>query len=700
MVPPAPTQALAMHRAGRLDDAAPLYEDAVARSPRDRDLLYLAGLCQMERGDLAAGMRHMRALLRLDPRHAPAHHALGKALVLGGDAARGETHLKKALALDAGLADSRLELGNIAMAAGQFLRAERLWRDGIRIDGNDARFWTNLGETLRRQGRDGDAFQAWQRALSLDPDQAEACVNAALYLANRHRGPDAVAMLEAALRRAPKRPELHAALGAVEVHRARFEEGTVALEAALALRPGDTRSAVRLAQAAQHLCDWDRLDALMPAIADDVAAARAGRPCAVTPFQTFGLKLGEADRQAVARAAARVREASVRETRRALGFRRRAEPKARMHLGYLSCDWRNHPNAHVAAGLFAHHDRAAFETTVLSTGPDDGSEFLAEIRAGCDRFVDLAEYDDRGAAQAIHALGIDILIDVQGLTRLARADIPALRPAPVQVLYQAFCGTMGAPWIDYLIVDRTVVPEGSRPFYDEAPVWMPDCYMVGNGAMRIAEPGPGRAEEGLPGDAVVFCSFAGGFKIGRAVFASWMRILDRVPGAVLWLLGERPALTGNLRRAAAAAGIDPARLVFAERRPKAEHLARHRHADLFLDTTHYSGHVSAMDSLFVAVPVLALPGDAFTGRVSASFLKVLGLDGELVCADAGEYESRAVALGNDPAALAALRARLEEAVRTTPLFDTKRWVRNVERGYRAMWDIAAAGEKPRPIALD
>jgi protein O-GlcNAc transferase len=270
----------------------------------------------------------------------------------------------------------------------------------------------------------------------------------------------------------------------------------------------------------------------------------------------------------------------------------------------------------------------------------------------------------------------------------------------VQVLYQAFCGTTGAPWIDYLVVDRIVVPEASRPFYDEALVTMPHCYMIANDAMRLADPGPTRADEGLPENSVVFCSFAGGFKITREIFASWMRILAAVPGSVLWLLGERDAQTANIRRAAAAAGIDPGRLVFADRVTKDHHLARHRLADLFLDTTYYSGHVSALDSLFVATPVLALPGEAFTGRVAKSFLTVLGLADELVCSDGAEYEARAIALGNDRAALADLRARLAQAVKTTPLFDTAGWVRDMERAYRRMWDIAVAGEPPHDFALD
>ena len=258
---------------------------------------------------------------------------------------------------------------------------------------------------------------------------------------------------------------------------------------------------------------------------------------------------------------------------------------------------------------------------------------------------------------------------------------------------------MAAPWIDYLIVDRIVVPPASRRHYSEALVTLPGCYMVANNTAPVAKRAPSRKDEGLPAEGVVFCSFCNGFKITRRIFDLWMRVLAQVPGAVLWLRRGPAAMQENLRAAAASQGVDPARLVFARRYPeKADHLSRHRLAELFLDTPIYGGHVSALDSLWVGTPLLTRRGETFAARVGASYLTHLGME-ELIVPDDEAYEAMAVALGRDPARLAILHRKLRAKLSTQPLFDTAGWVAGIEHAYQAIWAKHAAGLPPQDIEI-
>ena len=689
-------KAIALHRQGDLAEAAPVYEAALRRSPRDPDILYHIGLCRLETGEWAEGARHMRALLKLEPRNGAAHHALGKALVLMGKAAAGRRHFETALECDAGLIDSRIELADLALEAGRLDRAESLYRDAVARHPSDARLWNNLGKVSRLQCRQGEARDAWMRAVALDGKLVEPRCNLALLEAREGRVGDGIAHLRDALVLNPDDAELHDHLGLLEFFRGRYEGAADALETATRLRPGFRRAEVHLAQARQYLCDWDGLDALMGAVRDEIDRAMARAPCQVSPFFALTLPVDEAARTAVAAAQARKREDAVAPLRPAMKFRFTAHEKDRLHVGYLSADWRDHPAAHLACGLFRHHDRARFEISVLSIGPDDGSDYLRRIRDGADRFVDLGAEDDRGAAHTIHRLGVDILLDVQGFMGAARPDILALRPSPIQVSYLTHLGSMGAGWLDYMIVDRVMVRPEDRAHYTEALVYMPHCYQVNDDEARIADPPPPRAAEGLPEDGMVYCAILGGHKITREIFAVWMRILKRAPGSVLWLAGGK-RLGDNLRRAARDHGVDDGRLVFAGRVPdKADHLARLRLADLFLDAPIYGAHSSAVDCLWAGVPVLTRPGPVFSSRGAATLLTTLGLD-ELIADTFEDYEDIAVALGHDGEARRTLRERVAQRRGAAPLYGTADWVRDVERSYEEMWSIHCRGEAPRDI---
>jgi predicted O-linked N-acetylglucosamine transferase (SPINDLY family) len=318
---------------------------------------------------------------------------------------------------------------------------------------------------------------------------------------------------------------------------------------------------------------------------------------------------------------------------------------------------------------------------------------------GFDRFVDIAALSHRTAAQRIHDDQVDILVDLKGYTHAARPQIAAYRPAPVQVSYLGYPATMGAAFIDYAIVDRIVVPAEQQKFFSEKLVHLPGCYQVNDSRRDVPLSAPSRGDCGLPPDGLVLCSFNGSFKLTPKFFEVWMRLLVAVPGSVLWLLGSDELIGRNLRREAEHRGVDPGRLVMAPVVSYPDHLARHRHADLFLDTLPCNAHTTASDALWAGLPVLTCVGDTFAGRVAASLLTAVGMP-ELITGSIAEYEQTAVNLARDPRRLSALRDRLRRARDTSVLFDPARSARHLEAAFVRMWAAWQAGLPPAAFAIE
>ncbi len=371
---------------------------------------------------------------------------------------------------------------------------------------------------------------------------------------------------------------------------------------------------------------------------------------------------------------------------------------SRLRLGYLSAELRTHPIPCLVAQLFEEHDRSCFEVFAFSYGDDDGTPMRRRLEQAFDGFFDVRGLSDEAIARRIREQEIDIMVDLTGHTAGSRLEILASRPAPVQLHYIGHPGTLGADFIDYLIVDPFVVPAEEQQHYSEALVYLSQCYQA-NDRKRIARRSPThRAEAGLPADGFVFCCFNQTYKITPPCFDVWMRLLHAVPGSVLWLLADNRWAEDNLRREAAARGVSPERLVFAPRLAAPEHLARHRLADLFLDTFPYNAHTTASDALWMGLPVLTCAGRGFASRVAGSLLHAVGLP-ELVTHDLAEYERLALTLARDPARLVALRRHLDAVRTTAPLFDIDRTRREIEQAYQQMWELAQRGEAPRSIGL-
>ncbi len=539
-----------------------------------------------------------------------------------------------------------------------------------------------------------------------DLDGAIALCQAILRLDDRHYGAlyllgsvlgekkeldDAAAALARAIAVDPSRPLAHVNLATVLRGMGRHAEALASLERARAAKPDLAYLQGDIWQVRQHLCDWSESATASERIREAIAA---GEPAA-SPFDALAITRSDA----LNRQAAEIYVASeFQESPRPAAFARVARGD-KIRLGYFSSDLRDHATARLMAGVFERHDKTRFEVSAFSFGPSSaGDEMTKRLTAAFDRFFDVRDRSDQQIADQARSQGLDVAIDLNGFTELHRFGIFARRAAPIQVGYLGFPGTTGAPFIDYLIADRVVVPQSQRIHFSERIVRLPYTYHPCDRTREIAAETPSRASLSLPESGFVFCCFNNSYKIMPDVFDSWMRILRRTPGSVLWLLRDSEPVAQNLRREAEARGIDPNRLAFAGRMPIAQHLARHRQAGLFLDTLPYNAHTTASDALWAGLPVLTRIGETFAGRVAASELTAIGLP-EMIARSQAEYEDMAVDLASNPDRLAAVKAKLANNRLTTPLFDTELFTRDLERVFAAMCERRRLGLPPEDIDL-
>ena len=569
--------------------------------------------------------------------------------------------------------------------AREFAAAEEKLRAVLALAPERVSVLVNLAAAQYHQFRTAEAAELAERALALAPDDVEALVLLGLCRTRQRARDAAVSCFDRALALAPGHPE--ALLGRAHAL-GRPDLVAEAQEAAFARDPDAPEVLGALIGARMQACDWSGIEALW---AQAIAGIRAGKPVA-EPFLVASVPgVTPADQLAVARA-------FVARNYPAEAPRWFAAPASgqRIRLAYLSADFRNHATSMLAAGMFEAHDRARFETIAISYGFDDGSALRARTEAAFDRFIDVRDRSDRDIADLIRELSVDIAVDLGGFTTNNRTGALASRPAPVQIGFLGFPATTGMAAVDYIVADATVVPPGAERFYQEAVIRMPDCYQVNDDKRPIDPATPTRHEAGLPDKGFVFCAFGNSFKITPAVFDIWMRLLRAVEGSVLWLIGGSAVAEENLRREASARGVAPERLVFAPRTDNAQHLARQRLADLFVDTFPYNGHTTASDALYAGLPVVTTLGDTFASRVAASLLRAVGLP-ELIAETPEGYEKLALRLARDPEALAAVRAKLAAKLESAPLFDTARFTRNLEAAYAEALARSRAGKPPAAI---
>jgi protein O-GlcNAc transferase len=648
-------EARALHRAGRLEEAARLVGDVLHANARDGEALQLLALVQIDRGRFDAAAR----LLDETTKHVGESATM---LFAQGRVAQGlNRHVEalglfdRALAADPELAEAQLCRANAFLALGRFPNAIAAYDAYLAHDPDSAEAWHNRAVSLCKTDRFAESLPSFDRAVGLSPGVAAGW---------RNRG---TALLQLK----------------------RFEAAIGDLEEALRLDPALAYARGYLMLARLGCCDWRGLEQARARITADV---RAGRP-AIPPFANLFISRDVVDQ---AHCAALWLKETV--SPRAPSWRGERYDHDKIRVAYVSGDLREHPVGLLLAGVLDQHDHGAFEVSAYSFGPDDGSALRARIAAATD-FVDVRRLSDLEIAQRLRTDETDIVVDLMGLTEGCRCGIFAFRPAPAQVSFLGYPATQAAPWMDYVLADRTVIPEADARFYRECIAWLPHCYMPADDARPIG-PVPGRAEAGLPERGPVFAAFNKTERVQPEMFGVWMRILSAVEGSVLWLADGGPEMRRNLAREAQARGVHSARLLFAPYvAANADHLARLSLADLFLDTLPCNAHSAASDALWAGVPVLTCPGVTFAGRVAASLVGAAGIP-QLIMESLEAYEAAAVRLGSEPAGLAGLKAELRSERRSAPLFDTLSYTRDLERAFTAIVARARAGAARHSFALE
>jgi predicted O-linked N-acetylglucosamine transferase (SPINDLY family) len=627
--------------------------------------------------------------LAVRPDFADAWLARGYTLIQLGRYEDALAAMDKALALRPDFADAWVGRGNALLELDRYQDAAAAYDRALAIQPRLATAWSGLGNVSLRLGRHQDAEAAFDRALEADPAFAEAWLGRGTLSAALGRHDESLAAIDRALALNPALVGAWRARGQVCFLEKRYDEALADWSRALALKPDLPGVEAACLRIRMHHCDWTNFDA---ACASARSSVRNGT--LVAPFMFVAIPSSAAEQLQCAKLWTGSNLRSVRGP----VWRGERYDHDRIHIAYLSADFHQHATSQLMAGLFEHHDRSRFEITGISVGPNDNSEMRRRIEAAFERFVDARPQGDDQIANLIRSLEVDILVDLKGFTQDARTGVLAMRPAPIQVNYLGFPGTIGADFIDYIVADRTVIPEHQHGCYAEKVVWLPDSYQANDHRRRIADTIPARADHGLAESAFVFCCFNDSYKITPDVFSIWMRILLAVEGSILWLYEDNPTAAANLRREATARGVAPQRLVFARRLPNAEHLARHQCADLFLDTLPYGAHTTASDALWAGLPVLTCLGETFAGRVGASLLNAIRL-AELITTTPDAYEELAIDLARNPARLTALKTKLAGNRLTTPLFDTAQFIRHIEAAYAAMMERHHAGLPPDHILV-
>jgi len=671
-------------------DAIATYDGILAQNGGDTVALNNRGLALLELKRPQDALASFDSATAIKPHDLDLWYNRGQALWMLGRLDEALDSYDRVLAVNPGHARALVNRGNLLRSFGRADEALACYQRALQAVPDDAGVHTNMGNALRELRRLDQALAAHERALAIEPNLVEALVNRGITLKDLNRTAEAVASYERALAIAPDHSEAHYNLGLALALLDRHEQALASYERALRVAPNHRHALGALADAALHTCNWSATERLGRQLETLI---REGRGI-VIPFTLLGYS-GSPDLQL------RCSNAFIADR-----FPHELPPLSRggtyrrpkLRIAYLSADLQQHATSFLMAELIELHDRNRFEVVGVSWGADDRSAMRARLGKAFDAFLDVGSMSDLDVARRLRGEEVAIAVDLKGLTGNNRLGIFAHRPAPIQVGYLGYPATVGSSFLDYVLADPVVLSFDQQEYWTERIVHLPDCYQANDRQRAVPSPTITRADIGLPEAGFVFCSFNNSWKITAPVFDIWMRLLRDTPGSVLWLLDDNAAATRNLRREAEARGVAPERLVFAPRAEPEAHLARHRLADLFLDTLPCNAHTTASDALWMATPVLTCLGGSFAGRVAASLLQAVGLP-ELVCRNLQDYEAMARRLAAEPATLAAMQARLEANRRTAPLFDSERLCRNIETAYLRMWEGHQRGESPRSFAV-
>ena len=634
-------QAVAHHRQQNLTEAANGYRAILASDPTHADALHLLGLTYGQKGRHQKAIEFYNLALEQTPLFAAAHNNKGISLNGLKEYQQAIECFQQALAIKPDDAGAHSNLGHAFSKLGKHPEAINHLTIATQLNPGHADTIYNLGNALKKAGQDDDALACFNKTLALAANHTGALNNLGLIYKTKKALADAV----------------------------RYFQQTLAVD------PSHANALGQLSICLRQMCEWSTFEQTKEALRETLL----NEDSAFSPMASLMWFDDPQIQLLCARAATKETTANISR----LAFPLPSTDNTKIKIAYLSSDFSEHPVAYLTAELYELHDRSQFEISAISYGPADSGPMRQRLLNAFDHFYDASSMNDADVAALIASKGIHILIDLNGHTLGARPAVLAIRPAPIQINYLGYIGSMGADFIDYVIADEFVVPVDQQPFFDEQLLHLP-CYMVIDRQRKIADTVATRAEHDLPDEGFVFCSFNNSYKITPEIFNCWMQCLDSVPNSVLWLVGDNEWARDNLRNEAESRGIAPTRLIFAERTDYASHLARQRLADLFLDTTPYNAGTTAADALWMGLPVLTTTGKSFVARMGSGLVQAAGIP-ELATDSLEEYQSTAIKLALSPAMLTEVKERLVANRTSAPLFDSKAFCKNFEQALTTVW---------------
>lgn len=706
--------ALEHHQAGRLEDARRIYLELIESEPGHSAALANLGVLFLQRSrpgsdDFEAGVGFLKKCISCNERQPFAHNNLANALAAAGDFALSDKHYLAAIEYAPGYLDAYINrslllkqfrgsvsaknwltqfnnlfiedaaywmcLGALLLDAQQYLEALQAFDKAIELSPGLADAWYNRGNALRLLSRFAESLTAYRKALSLDPNIAEAWVNMGVIEQNLKSFGEAINCYDAALRLRPESLNANYNRALVLENTGQFPEAVAGFERTLLLAPNYPYLVGRVHHAKMLVCDWTDYSTRLHEVKQ---AALSGVRVSV-PFPLLAM-FDDAQLQLWCAQTYVQDQCPMMQNDWVPGP---FSGNRRIRVGYFSADFRTHAVGFLTAGLFEAHDRQNFDVYAISLGVSpEGDLYRDRIAKGVEHFIDASTMTDAEVVDVARALALDIAVDLGGHTMDARTKVFAQRVARWQVNYLGYPGSMGAPYMDVIFADDTVVPEECDAVYSERVIRLPNTFQINDRQRKIGQIKP-REFYGLPEQGLVLASFNISYKLNPPIFDVWCRLLEASPKSALWLLGESEVQMENLQKEAAARGVDPARLVFADRMAYADHLARYRHVDLVLDTLPFNGGTSTSDALWGGVPVLTCMGNTFAARMSASLLKAVGLP-ELITNSMAEYERLAMCLVADPDRLKSMKDAIEVSRNSCALFGTVEKTRDIEKAYKAL----------------
>ncbi len=716
-------QALLLHQAEQWAEAQSLYLKILKIKPKHANSLHFLGVISHQTGDSQLAVDLISEAITINPNSAAFYSNLGVALMDLKHLEPALASYDKAIAINSNNADFHYNRGNILGELGKEDLAVASYDKAIELNSNNAEYYHNRGNMLRKLKQLDLAVASYDKAMQLNPDH-EGYFNCGNALFDLKQWDSAISHYNKAIQLNPEYAEAYLNIGNIfselkqtdlaitnynkaielkpdyiEAHHncgnALFDNGQLDLaiisyNEVIKLKPDYKFLLGAILRTKNKICDWSSYDE----DSADLETKLRKKEQVSTPFSV--LPVNESlDLQLLAAEIYTKSNYPAINTLGAISKRPRSE---KIRIGYYSADFHRHATSHLMAGLFESHDKSKFEIIAFSFGPDKDDDMKNRVSTSFDKFYDVRLKSDIDIINLSRELEIDVAIDLKGFTKDMRLGIFAGRCAPIQVNYLGYPGTMGATYIDYIIADKTLIPEENQKYYLEKIVYLPDSYQVNDDKRKISDTAYSRKELGLPEDGFIYCCFNKNYKITPKTFDGWMRILKAVEGSVLWLFEDNIIATENLRKEAKKRGVDSSRLIFASHMKLEEHLARHKVADLFLDTLPCNAHTTCSDALWAGLPTLTLIGQSFAGRVAASLLNAVNLP-ELIANTQEEYENLAIELATNLEKLKEIKLKLEENKFTAPLFNTKIFTNHIEKAYEAMYERYQNGLDPDHIYI-